>query len=320
MLSQSALRSQLYELTEEEIKIVERNEMAGNKKISAGKTDPVEMLLKIGGEGGSLSIRRFRATDGTWKFIFITDESTLADFLEEEDQIELVKKYSPVNSFEEALQLMNKYPWHEMHLITMHPEYAGAILLEKKERSTVKRSKSMNAHGQLTAELAQSIREELSTKGYDVYCGHGKAGPLTGKIVSSINEPYKRGDELGHLDIAIVKKDTNQAVVLIEIEETNDKPKTLFSDVFGALMGNFVSLPHKGKIVVGSQTTLIIFCKGENHKERIKHIEEKAKMARCTLGTGNSEIGNIVIEPFTNEGELKKRFMEQIKAAMQRNV
>ena len=298
------------------------NKMIDNNKISAGNIDTVEVLLEIGGEGGSLSIQRFRATDGTWKFIFIRDESTMADFLDEEDQIDLFKKYPPVETFAEAIQLMNKYPWHELHMITMHPEYAKVIQAEKKKRSILKRSKSMNAHGQLTADLAQLIREEMNTRGFDVYCGHGKAGPFTGKIVSSIIERYKRGDELGHLDIAIVKKDTKDpdALVLIEIEETNDKPKTLFSDVFGTLMGNFISLPHQGKSTVGDQTTLIIVCKGRNHECRNKHIEEKAKLARSVLWTGNSQIGNIVIKSFTSEDELKKIFVEQIDEVIPKNA
>ena len=68
------------------------------------------MILKIGIKGGSLSIQRFRAPDGTWKFVFISDESTMTDFLDKDDQIDLVKKYPPVDTFEEAIQLMNKYP------------------------------------------------------------------------------------------------------------------------------------------------------------------------------------------------------------------
>ena len=279
-----------------------------------------EVLLEVGTEGGTLSIQRFRAPEGTWKFVFTADESSMADFLNEEDQIDLVKKYPPVDTFEEAMRLMNKYPWHEMHLITVHQEYVEAIQSEKKKLSIMlKRSISMNAHGQLTADLAQSIREEMNTRGFDVYCGHGAAGTFTGQIVSSTEEIYKRGDELGHLDIAIVKRDTNEAVALIEIEETNDKPKTLFSDVFGTLMGNFISLPRKGKTMVGNPTTLIIICKGKNHEDRNKHIEEKAKMARSALGTGNAEIGNIVIESFTTHGELKKVLMDRIEEAIRRN-
>ena len=97
------------------------------------KSDSEEVLLEIGTEGGSLIILRVRGPEGTWKFIFITDESTMAEFLDLDDQIELVKKYPPVDTFEEAVQLMNKYPWHEMHVVTIHPEYAEVIQAEKQK-------------------------------------------------------------------------------------------------------------------------------------------------------------------------------------------
>lgn len=294
--------------------------MIDNKTISAGKIDPVEVLLKTGGEGGSLSIQRFRATDGMWKFIFIRDEATMADFLDEEDQIDLFKKYPPVETFAEAIQLMNKYPWHELHLISMHPEYANVIQAEKKKRSTLNKTKFVDPHGRSTSDVAKAIRAKMNKRGFDVYCGHGEKGPFIGKIVSSIKEKYKRGDELAHLDIAIVKKDTNDAVALIEIEETNDKPKTLLSDLFGTLMGNFISLPGQGKIAVGNQTTLIMVVKGKNHGARNKYICEKAMMAKPTLGTGNSQIGNIVINSFTDNEKLKKVLVRKINEAIRRNA
>lgn len=50
----------------------------------------------------------------------------MADFLDEEDQTDL----------------MNKYPWQEMHVITMHQEYAEVFQIEKQKRLTsVKRLK-----------------------------------------------------------------------------------------------------------------------------------------------------------------------------------
>lgn len=109
--------------------------MTNKKKISASKANSKEVILKIGGEGGTLIIQRFRASDGAWKFIFTTDESTMADFLDEEDQIDLVKKYPQVDTFEEALQIMNKYPWHKLHVITLHQEYVSIVQSEKQKRS-----------------------------------------------------------------------------------------------------------------------------------------------------------------------------------------
>jgi len=125
----------------------------------------------------------------------------------------------------------------------------------------------MSKDGQLTAATAKSIMDEMNRKGYDVYYDHGEpSNSNVGKIVSSVVKKYRRGDELGQLDIAIVKKDSNDIVALIEIEETNDRPKTLLSDVFGTLTGNFISLPGRDGSTVEDLTTLIILAKVKNTK------------------------------------------------------
>jgi hypothetical protein len=110
--------------------------------MSVSERDSEELVLKIGSEGGSFNIQRFRSPDETWKFIFIIDESTIADFLEEEDQTDLVKKSLPVDTFEEAIQLMDKYPWREMHVLSVHPEYAEFTAPSRKTLKSRKRGNS----------------------------------------------------------------------------------------------------------------------------------------------------------------------------------
>ena len=116
-------------------------DVTNKKKISASKTNAAETILEISTEGGSLSIQRFRTLKGKLKFNFITDESTMSDFLDEEDNMDLVKEYPPVDTFEEAIQLMNKYPWHEMHVSTVHHEYAQIFQTEKQKRAAGTKSR-----------------------------------------------------------------------------------------------------------------------------------------------------------------------------------
>jgi len=179
---------------------------------------------------------------------------------------------------------------------------------------------SINRPGILTWEATKFIRDNLNKNLFDLYYHHGEASAFRGQIVSSIEEEYKRGDRLAQLDIAIVKKDTDDAVVLIEIEDTTDKPKTLISDLFGTLMGNFISLRGNRKLRVGNHTTLIILAKGKNHEDRIIHIREKAVLAKPHMGTKNSVIGNIVIEPFADGKELNTMVMKKINEAIRWNA
>ncbi len=54
----------------------------------------------------------------------------MADFFDEDDQTDLVKERPPVDTFEEAIQLMDQYPWRQMQLVSVHPEYAEFIRRE----------------------------------------------------------------------------------------------------------------------------------------------------------------------------------------------
>jgi hypothetical protein len=111
----------------------------------------------------------------------------------------------------------------------------------------------------------------------------------------------------------------NKVIALIEIEETTDTPKTLIGDVFTTLMGNSVHLPGRNKIAeVGKWTTLIVLGKGARHDERIKQINKIVNIAKLDFGTGNSKIGNVVIESFPNNERLEKILVEHIDEAIRK--
>jgi hypothetical protein len=177
----------------------------------------------------------------------------------------------------------------------------------------------MSADGQLTSAVAKSIKKELNEKGYDVYYDHKKEDEFTGTIAVSIKEMLGREKEISQLDIAVVERDSNKVIALIEIEETTDNPKKLIGDIFAVLMGNSIYRPRGEKMDVREWTTLIIIGKGSGHEDRNRHILKMANNAKSTLGTKNSRIGNIVIEPVSPNDDLVKVLMKQINEAIYRN-
>jgi hypothetical protein len=207
-----------------------------------------------------------------------------------------------------------------MQLITVHPDYEEIIRSEKEKRSHSLQDEIDSVHGVLTRAAAAYIAGKLRGTVFDIYSDHGSKGADRGKIVSSINEEYKRGDELAQLDIAVVNRVTNQIIALVEIEESTVKPKTILGDVFGTLTGNFISLPGKPKSTVGNYTTLIVICKGRNHEIRNDHIREKALIVKPALRTRNSEIGEIVIKTFTGSKKLYPVLLDEIKRAINRTL
>jgi hypothetical protein len=166
------------------------------------------------------------------------------------------------------------------------------------ETKNNKSSVNAKSRGELTVKIGKSLKFE----DYDVFYDHDMSSENVGRIVSYFGD-NERGSRLSYLDIAIVEKNSNKAIALVEIEETNDRPKTLIGDAFGVLMGEIVAFQDK-PLKVGQWTTLIIvgFCK-VSHERRNQHIRDKVEMAKSVLGTKNSAIGKVVIETFSDDSD-----------------
>ena len=189
----------------------------------------------------------------------------------------------------------------------------------------------MNPDGQSTSNVANNIKRKLNEEGYDVYSDHGEAGEFIGTIAVSYEEKTEgklgREEEISQLDIAVMKRNANEGIALVEIEETTDNPKKLIGDIFAVLMGNSIYLPgkKKRKLDVGDWTTLIIIAEGVAHEPRNKDIQNMANCARSVFRTTNLMIGNIVIDSFSADKDLEdkcleKVLMDKIYDAIQRDV
>jgi len=162
----------------------------------------------------------------------------------------------------------------------------------------------MKSHGELTANMAQKISQAWEERGYKVLYDHGPSNENVGKIVSWIGKHYVREAELSQIDIAIVEKSSDIVFVLIEIEETNDRPKTFLSGIFGVLFGEHIYFKRK-KLHVGDFTTLIVVGVNKtNHKDRNEYILDQVNRVKTSLGTQNAKIGKVVIKTYAGEREL----------------
>lgn len=152
-----------------------------------------EVVLEVQGEGGSLTLSRERAEDGHWRFRFGTDETTLIDVLSEDDKNTSGDEFANAeyaNSLDQALTLLDRYPWFQLVPREVHPQFADAVLDAVRRRGGEDEEnrwrerlhypkvlgarealkdqaynflqsleKSLNAKLPSTAELRQSIRE-----------------------------------------------------------------------------------------------------------------------------------------------------------------
>lgn len=159
----------------------------------------------------------------------------------------------------------------------------------------------MSKHGENTAQIGK----ELKIEGYDVFYDHGRRGedPDVGVIAATIGE-NSRENQLSHLDIAIIEQGSGKAVVLVEIEETSDTPKTLLGDIFGFLLGRHVYIKGE-RLDVGVFTTLVVVgISTSDHYNRNRYIQEQANTIKAGLESKNARIGKVLIKTFNNEQEL----------------
>ena len=177
----------------------------------------------------------------------------------------------------------------------------------------MKKGGQMRKDGELTA----LIGKNLTFEGYDVIYDHGVPGDNVGELVSTIKQPYKREDELSQLDIAIVEKSPDRkyrAIVLVEIEETSDRPKTIMGDIFGFLFGEHIFFKRQ-ELQVGEFTTLIVAVISKTEQmNRNEYILDRIKRVKSCLGTQNAQIGNVVIEKYTSERELSEKLPSKLKS------
>ena len=109
-----------------------------------------ELILEVGGAGGSISLWSVIDKDSSRGFIITTDESTLKQLLDEEDAKGFIFKSNTelLHSFDDALVALGKYPWYLLKLLFVHQDFIDPILvaakkLRKKQKDEFWRKRSL---------------------------------------------------------------------------------------------------------------------------------------------------------------------------------
>ena len=89
-----------------------------------------EVVVEVLAEGGSIALIGMRHDHG-WTFSRSIDESTTYQLIGEEP---VLKTSAEVNSWEDALRLLDKYPWQTFHPSTVHPEFRERVWIAVQER------------------------------------------------------------------------------------------------------------------------------------------------------------------------------------------
>jgi hypothetical protein len=174
------------------------------------------------------------------------------------------------------------------------------------------------AGGRLTAEVARKLATQLQDPRFEVLFDHGdaKIDPPTavGNISSWFGSSYSSGSQLADLDIAVVERKTDNAVVLVEVEETSSTPKVILGDAFGTLLGDHVTFQGRRLLNLGDFTGLLILLRSGSRDRlwRLDYIKSQVSQLRTAAATQNSTVGDVSIEAFAEDGELIKRLLSYL--------
>ncbi len=88
-----------------------------------------DVIIKIGGEGGSVVLYGLRSGD-SWLYSL--------DFIRSRDPNGEADGPAVANSWEGALDLLDRYPWADLKPVRMHPDFKERILKALEERPSTR--------------------------------------------------------------------------------------------------------------------------------------------------------------------------------------
>lgn len=122
--------------------------------------------------------------------------------------------------------------------------------------------------GENTGKFGEWLTGYLEGRPYQVFYDHGDPQPFpnVAKVTGFVGDQVARHNQLAQIDV-MVAGHTKEAVLLIELEESDFTPKRILGDVFSILMCNRISVrvnhkqvrfeitPHTRLIVAGIAST-----------------------------------------------------------------
>ena len=95
------------------------------------------LVLQVGGEGGSLTLVGRNAESGAWQFARVTDDQTEDLFGDTGDGTVKAPSFENlewVDTWDEGLRLMDRYPWARLHPLYVHPEFVERVQVAVEKR------------------------------------------------------------------------------------------------------------------------------------------------------------------------------------------
>ncbi len=92
------------------------------------------MIVSVGAEGGGVKLLGRRGMEGSWEFSRVTNDCWWILEEEELDSNPPVSVPKWVSTWDEAVTLLDRYPWAQLHPLVVHAEFRAEVLVEVTRR------------------------------------------------------------------------------------------------------------------------------------------------------------------------------------------
>jgi hypothetical protein len=89
--------------------------------------DSKQIILRIGAAGGSITLYGLKNRAGRWLFTLGTNETTMLSFDETLSPDKVTSTSKTVDTWEDALKLLDRYPWTSLYPLEVHPEFRQLV-------------------------------------------------------------------------------------------------------------------------------------------------------------------------------------------------
>ncbi len=168
------------------------------------------------------------------------------------------------------------------------------------------------ANGQnYTLPVALYLADYYRDSPHQLFYDHG--GALSQRIYAWFGTAYTAPNAAQHLawvDIVVAEVTSGKVYQIIEIEDSNAKPKTIIADLMAVLLGDGLAFGGRTDWQIGQWTTLTVCAYVKDStaqtkfQPRLAHLQQHITSVQTGLKTRNAAIGRIVVETFKDHAEL----------------
>jgi len=172
----------------------------------------------------------------------------------------------------------------------------------------------MEKYGVMTFELGKILDAELSRQNKIVYYDHGDpSNKNVGEITAYYGKELHRDNKLAEIDVAILD-DQRRIILLIEVEENDDKPKTVIGDAVSTLLADGIAFRSKPCTLIDGGATLLILAKDTKviHKDRMGEINRRIDQMLGNPIINRLRIKSVKLELFRKPDEMKGIILKEL--------